>query len=89
MCGVIKSILYYLDDGHLGAEHENGGHLQEDAEGVADVVAVELLEALSAVAALEEEGASHGGVGEALFQVARLPSEDDGWERLDGLEHRL
>jgi hypothetical protein len=79
----------YLDDRHLGAEHEDGGHLEDDAEGVTDVVAVELLEALGAVAALEEEGAAHGGVGEALLQVARLPGEHDRREGLDRLEHDL
>jgi hypothetical protein len=48
---------------------------------------VELLEALSAVPALEDEGAAHGGLGEALLEVARLPGEDDRRERLDGVEH--
>jgi hypothetical protein len=78
-----------LDDGRLGAKHEDGGHLEEDAEGVADVDAVELLEALGAVAALEEEGAAHGGLGEALLEAPRLPREHDRRERLDRVEHAL
>ena len=52
----------YLDDGHLAAEGEDGGHLEEDAECVADVVTVELLEALGAVTSLEKEGPAHSGV---------------------------
>jgi hypothetical protein len=51
------------------------------------VVGVELFEGLGAVTALEDEGAAHGGHGEAVLEVARLPGEDDRRERLDHLEH--
>jgi hypothetical protein len=36
---------------------------------------------------LEDEGAAHGGLGEALLEVPRLPGKDDPRERLDGVEH--
>ncbi|WVZ96739.1 hypothetical protein U9M48_042340 [Paspalum notatum var. saurae] len=49
-----------------------GGFDGLDVEGVTDVVGVELLEALGAVSALEDEGPAHGGLGEALLEVARL-----------------
>ncbi|TVU51717.1 hypothetical protein EJB05_03159 [Eragrostis curvula] len=38
--------------------------MEKDAEGVADVVGAELLEALGAVAALEDESPAQGGLGE-------------------------
>jgi hypothetical protein len=65
----------------LVSEHEDGAHLEQDAEGVTDVVGVELLEGLGAVAALEDEGATHGW--------AHLPGEDNRRERLDRLEHGI
>jgi hypothetical protein len=71
----------------LVSKHEDGAHLEQDAKGVTDVVGVELLEGLSTVAALEDEGAAHGGHGEAVLKVTRLPDEDNRRERLDRLEH--
>jgi hypothetical protein len=56
-------------------------------KGVTDVVGIELLEGLGAVAALEDKGAAHGGRDEAVLEVARLPDEDDRREHLDRLEH--
>ncbi len=44
-----------LDDGRCRRERHDHGHLQEDAEEVADVVGRMLAEALGAVAALQEE----------------------------------
>lgn len=48
---------------------------------------MELLEALGAVSTLEDEGAAHGGLGEALLEVTRLSGEHHRRERLDRLEH--
>ena len=70
-----------LDGGHLAAKGEDDGHLEHEAEGVADVVGGELLEALGAVAALQEEGPPHGGVPEPLLQLPRLPGEHQRRER--------
>jgi hypothetical protein len=70
----------------LVSEHEHGTHLEQDAEGVMDVVGVELLEGLGIVTTLEDEGAAHGGRGKAVLEVARLPGEDDRQECLDRLE---
>ena len=44
---------FYLDDGHLAAEHHDDAHLEEDSEGVTDVVGIELLETFGAVTALK------------------------------------
>ena len=79
----------YLDDRHLATEHEHDRHLEDDAEGVPDVVGVELLEALGAVAAHEEERTAEGRIREPILQVARLPSEDDRREGLDRPQHLL
>jgi hypothetical protein len=81
--------ILYLDDRNLASEHEHDGHLQEDAEGVPDVVGVELLEALGAIAALEEESPPDGRLREPLFQPARLPGKDDGRERLHRPQHLI
>jgi hypothetical protein len=47
-------------------------HLQQHAEGVADIVGMELGEAFGAVAALQQEGLALGDLAEAGFQVARF-----------------
>ncbi len=65
--------------------------MQKDAERVTNVVGVKLREALSAVAALEQEGISGGHVGEISAQLPRLPGEDErriGAEQLLGLGQR-
>jgi len=82
-------VRWYLYNGHLTTEHHNHTHLEDDSEGVADVVGVKLLEALGAVSALEEERIPHGGIGEALLQIASLSGEDDRRERFEALEHLL
>ena len=84
-----KNGLTDLDDGHLAPEHHDDAHLEEDPEGVTNVVCMELLEALGAVAALEEEGVAHGGVGEAVLKAAGLAGEDDRREGLEGPENGL
>lgn len=82
-------VTIYLDDGHLAAEHHDDAHLEDDAEGVTDVVGIELLEALGTVSALEEEGISHGGLGEVLLECPGLAGEDDGREGVEGAEDGL
>ena len=61
---------------HGGAEGEHDRHLEEDAEGVADDVGGEILVALGAVAALQDDGAAFGDLGEGGFQAAGLAGED-------------
>ena len=61
--------------------------MQEDAKGVPNIVGVELLEALSAVTALEEESSADGGLREALLEGARLAGKHDGRERLHRPQH--
>lgn len=73
----------------MASEHEYDAHLEDHPEGVANVVGVELLEALGTVAALEQESVAHGGLPEPLLQAPRLAGEDDGRERLEGPEHGL
>jgi hypothetical protein len=50
-------------------------HLQDQAEGVANVVGVKFLEAFGAVAALQEEGAPLGDVAQQALQAPRLTGE--------------
>ncbi len=57
-------------------EGQNDRHLQDQAEGVADIVGRELLEALGAVAALEQEGLAPLDLGQFRRQAARLARED-------------
>jgi hypothetical protein len=52
---------------HLDAEREHDEHLKEDADAATNVVNVELLKALGAVDALEEEGMTHNDIDEALL----------------------
>lgn len=80
---------YYLNDRHLGSEHGDDTHLEEESEGVTNVICMKLLEALSAVSALEEERVSHGSLGEALLEVAGLSGKHNRREGFQALEHRL
>jgi hypothetical protein len=57
-------------------EGQHHRHLQDQAEGVADVVGVEFLEALGAVAALQQERAALGHVAEQALETARLARKD-------------
>lgn len=75
-----------LDHGHLPTKHEDNTHLQNDPESVPNVDCIELLEALCAIASLEEERLPHCRVSETLLQMAGLAGEDDGREGLYGLE---
>lgn len=86
---MFEFVSIYLDDRHLAAEHHDDAHLEDDAEGVTDVVGIELLEALGTVSALEEEGISHGGLGEMLLQCPGLTGEDDWRKSLEGFEDGL
>jgi hypothetical protein len=61
-----------LDHRLLGAEGQHNGHLQEDAEEVADVVGLVLGEAFGAIAALEQKAPAFGDVGERRGQPAGL-----------------
>ena len=53
-----------LDDRDPHRVRHHDGHLQDDAQLLADVVGGELLEALGAVAGLEQEGVAGGDLGE-------------------------
>ncbi|GJE07014.1 hypothetical protein AOPFMNJM_2338 [Methylobacterium jeotgali] len=58
-------------------EGQHQRHLQEDAEEVADVVGGVLVEALGAVAALEQEGLALADAGQRRLQLACLTGEDE------------
>ena len=60
---------------HAGAVGQHDGHLQQHAEGVADVVGGEVGEALGAVAALQQEGLARGHLGQRRLELARLARE--------------
>ncbi len=61
---------------HGGAEGQHHRHLQQHAEGVADVVGAELGEALGAIPALQQEAAALGHLAQRLHQPARLAGKD-------------
>jgi hypothetical protein len=65
-----------LHDGLSPGEGQDHRHLQDQAEGVADVVGRELLEALGAVAALQQEGLAVGDLAQEALQPPRLAGED-------------
>ncbi len=64
-----------LDHRHRGAEGHDHGHLQEDAEEVADIIGGMLGEALGAIAPLQQEGLAGADLGQRLLQLARLAGE--------------
>ena len=83
----------HLDHRAAGAIGQNHRHLQQHAEGVADVVGMELGEALGAVAALQQESPAARHRGKALLQPPRLAGEDQrrivAQRRLDLGERRV
>jgi hypothetical protein len=84
-----KTEMYDLDDRHLSTEHENHAHLEKKTEGVANVVGVELLEALSTITTLKQKRLALSGLGQTVLQAPRLTSEDNGRKRLEGLEDKV
>ena len=67
-----------LDHRHGAAEGQHDRHLQQHAEGVADVVGMELGEALGAVAALEQESLAVGDIGQRRLQARASPANTSG-----------
>ena len=64
-----------LDHRAGSREGQHDGHLQQNLEGVADIVGIEFGEALGAIAALQQEGVPLGHTGQLVFQFARLAGE--------------
>ena len=60
---------------HAGGEGQHHRHLQQHAERVADIVGMELGEALRAIAALQQESLALRHLGQRRFEVARLAGE--------------
>ena len=67
-----------LDHRHLGAIGQHHGHLQHNAEGVADVVGRKFGEAFGAIATLQQKGVALSGLSQLLFQPPRLTGKDQG-----------
>jgi hypothetical protein len=65
-----------LHDRELRCEGQDDRHLEDDAEGVADVVRAMLGEGLGAVATLKQECLAGCDLGERRGQVARFAGED-------------
>jgi hypothetical protein len=59
-------------------EGQHHRHLQDQAEGVADIVGGEFLEALGAVAALQQERLAFGNVGQQAFRRRASPAKTSG-----------
>ncbi|KAI0566394.1 3-deoxy-7-phosphoheptulonate synthase [Gracilaria domingensis] len=69
-----------LDDGPSQGVHEHDGHLDDQGEGVGNVLAavgIKLLEGLCAVAALDDKGVAFGRGGEQLLERLALAREDE------------
>ena len=66
-----------LHDRHLRREGQHDRHLQQHAEGVANIVRMEFGEAFGAVAALKQESLAFRHAAEVARQVARLAREDE------------
>ncbi len=64
-----------LDDRHRCTKGQHHRHLQDDLEGVADVVGRELGKAFRAIAALKKEGAAFGNLAKLALQALRLAGE--------------
>jgi hypothetical protein len=58
------------------AKGQHNGHLQEDAEEVADVVGLVLGKALGAIAPLEQEAPAFGNFGQLALQLAGLTGKN-------------
>ena len=72
---------------HGASIGQDEGHLEDDAEGVSDVVDRELLEGLGAVPAHHHEGLSEGGAGQLLLQRPHLTSENQRRASLQSPDH--
>ena len=66
-----------LHDRQLRRIGQHDRHLEDDAERVADIVRVELGEALGTVAALEEERLARRDLGQLRLELACLAREDE------------
>ena len=64
-----------FDDGHGGSKRQNNRHLENDLEGIADVVGGKFGEAFGAVAALKKKGASLGDLAKLAFQALCFSGE--------------
>ena len=78
-----------LHDRHAHRVREHDRHLEDDAQLLADVVGGEVLEALGAVAGLEQERVAGGDLGQPGLQRARLAGEHERREALDLLERTV
>ncbi len=74
-----------LDHRAAGAKGQHHRHLQQHLEHVADVVGVELGEALGAIAALEQKGFAAGHRGEPLFEPPCLAGKYERRKIVQGL----
>ena len=75
-----------LDDGHGTSKGEDQAHLQNDTEGIPNMIDVELIEGLGAITAHEEEALSVAGAGQLLMEGADLASKDEGAASLQFLD---
>ena len=75
-----------LDDRHAQRIGEHDRHLQDDAQLLTDVVGGEVLEALGAVARLEQEGVARRHLGEPVLERSRLAGEHQRGIAVDLLE---
>ena len=73
----------------MGAIRKNHTHLEQNPEGIPNIVPIKLLEALSAIPTLKQKRFANGGLREALFELASLASEDDGREGLENAKNGL
>ena len=75
--GVLAGQPAQLHHRHRGGVGQDDGHLEQDAQLVADVVGSRAVERLRAVAALQQEGLAVRDVGELALQLVALAGEDE------------
>ncbi|CAM5230109.1 hypothetical protein SALBM135S_08298 [Streptomyces alboniger] len=85
--GVLPRDAADLHDGHGRRVREDGAHLEQGLQLVADVVGRHGVEGLGAVAALEQERLSLGDGGQSGAQLVALAREDERRIRLEVRDH--
>ena len=75
--GVLTGDAADLDHGSRSGVGQHHRHLQQHAKGLARRFAIERVEALRAIAALQQEGAAGSDLGQLLAQRAHLAVEDE------------
>mmetsp|Transcript_18455 Transcript_18455/g.37774 ORF Transcript_18455/g.37774 Transcript_18455/m.37774 type:complete len:220 (+) Transcript_18455:1024-1683(+) len=78
----------HLDDGHGGSKGQDECHLEEDTEGITDVIDVEFVEGFRAITTHQQKSLSAAGTGQLFVEGSDLSGKDQGrafLELVDGV----